>query len=86
MIIYCLLIAETKFRKDFDNNKFLLLLVKNNTMGRKKKDNKDLGRNVRISTKTFLLVKKFAEENNQKIGGFVEASVLENLKKANNGA
>lgn len=55
-------------------------------MGRKKKDNKDLGRNVRISTKTFLLVKKFAEENNQKIGGFVEASVLENLKKANNGA
>jgi hypothetical protein len=58
----------------------MLHLVKINTMGRKKKEVKDQGRNVRIPTKEFLRIKKYAQDHNYKLGGFVTQAAIEKIE------
>jgi hypothetical protein len=49
-------------------------------MATKKKKDIDPGKNVRIPTKEFQVIKKFADDNNLKIGGFVTQVVIREIE------
>lgn len=54
-------------------------------MGRKKKETKDPGRNIRVSTKVFNQLKDFIEKNDQyNIGGFAGLAIVEKIELEKN--
>lgn len=50
-------------------------------MQRKKKEKKDAGKNIRISTKTFNLLKDFVTTHKEyQIGGLADVSIVEKVE------
>jgi len=38
------------------------------------------GKNIRISDSAYLVIKKYVDQHNYKIGGFIESAAIEKIK------
>lgn len=59
----------------------MLFCMKYTTQMIKKKKKKTAGKNVRISESDFLKIKKYTDEHNYKLGGFIANAAIEKIER-----